>query len=536
MPLNNTLFAYDYKHKTILRFVLVIMADILVTDVFILEASHASIAPLSMTHGIASGDVTDQSAIIWSRANKPAQMHVDYDTDHNFLNPRSQISPTVNETSDFAAHVKLSNLNPDTVYHYKVWFSDPRDRSLVSNSLVGSFKTAPENSGTSSPITFIVGGDLGGQEYCRRVEIGYPLFSVMKELSPDFFVFNGDQIYGDEYCTEDGPADPPARFSDWNNILGDFVGVLYDKVDWTDINQPRDVFSQHWAYNRADPVYQEFLRNVSMYSIADDHEVINNYGNWSYFNDANKNRNGFHNVVKAGMDAFFSYSPIDRNQSDPYRIYRSFNWGKDLELFILDTHNYRSRNDLPNTDPNKTLLGTEQLHWLEQSLLNSNATWKVILNSVPLTVPNCPEGGPYVPRGCDNWANEAGNDMTFSKERDEFLNFLSDNNIKNVVFITTDIHYAANIMFQGPQTGPDGTKATFYELVSGPISAKMSEAPDPLDRTVNATYLYALEEQIFNFGHYQIQRESDGKVHFKAQIYDIDGYAHPDSFLDLTPQ
>jgi alkaline phosphatase D len=536
MHLNKTLFACDYKHKTILRFVLIIMADILVTDVFILEASHASIAPLSMTHGIASGDVTDQSAIIWSRANKPAQMHVDYDTDHNFLNPRSEISPTVNETSDFAAHVKLSNLNPDTVYHYKVWFSDPRDRSLVSNSLVGSFKTAPENSGTSSPITFIVGGDLGGQEYCRRVEIGYPLFSVMKELSPDFFVFNGDQIYGDEYCTEDGPADPPARFSDWNNILGDFVSVLYDKVDWTDIKQPRDIFSQHWAYNRADPVYQEFLRNVSMYSIADDHEVIDNYGNWSYFNDANKNRNGFHNVVRAGMDAFFSYSPIDRNQSDPYRIYRSFNWGKDLELFILDTHNYRSRNDLPNTDPNKTLLGTEQLHWLEQSLLNSNATWKVILNSVPLTVPNCPDGGPYVPRGCDNWANEAGSNMTFSKERDEFLNFLSDNSIKNVIFITTDIHYAANIMFQGPQTGPDGTKATFYELVSGPISAKMSEAPDPLDRTVNATYLYALEEQIFNFGHYQIQRESDGKVHFKAQIYDIDGYAHPDSFLDLTPQ
>ncbi|MDQ3839201.1 MAG: hypothetical protein M3297_08035, partial [Thermoproteota archaeon] len=66
--------------------------------------------------------------------------------------------------------------------------------------------------------------------------------------------------------------------------------------------------------------------------------------------------------------------------------------------------------------------------------------------------------------------------------------------------------------------------------------AEMAEDPDPLDRTVNATYLYALEEQTFNFGHYQIQRESDGKVHFKAQIYDIDGYPHPDSYLDLTPQ
>jgi alkaline phosphatase D len=512
------------------------IASVVVADISIMKASYGGTAALSITHGIASGDVTAHSAIIWSRANKPAQMHVEYDRDHNFLQPLSQAGPTVNEKSDFTAHVKLSNLNPDTIYYYRVWFSDPNDSSQVSESLAGSFRTAPEISGTSSPITFIVGGDLGGQEYCRRVDIGYPLFSVMKELSPDFFVFNGDQIYGDEYCTEEGPSDPPERFSDWNNIPGDFVSVLNDEVDWTDINQPRDVFNRHWAYNKADPIYQEFLRNVSMYSIADDHEVIDNYGNWSYFNDEYKNRNGFHNVVRAGMDAFFSYSPIDRNQSDPYRIYRSFNWGKDLELFILDTHNYRSRNDLPNTDPNKTLLGTEQLRWLEQSLLNSNATWKVVLNSVPLTVPHCSDGGPYVPRGCDNWANEAGNSMTFSRERDEFLNFLSDHNIKNVIFITTDIHYAANIKFQSPQASPNATSLTFYELVSGPISAEMGEDPDPLDRTVNATYLYALEEQTFNFGHYQIQRESDGKAHFKVQIYDIDGYPHPDSYLDLTPQ
>ena len=530
------LFSYDCVLKKGLCFVLVILASIGFTDAFLLETSDATSSSLSITHGIASGDVTDQSSIIWSRVNKPAQMHVEYDIDPNFLQSKSQVSPTVNETSDFAAHVKLLNLKPDTSYYYKVWFSDPKDKSSISNSLAGSFKTAPEDSDTSSPITFIVGGDLGGQEYCRRVDTGYPLFSVMKGLSPDFFVFNGDQIYGDEYCTEKGPADPPSRFSAWKNIPGDFVSVLYDKINWTDTKQVRDIFSRHWAYNRADPAYQEFLRNVSMYSIADDHEVIDNYGNWSYFNDAFRNRNGFHNVVKAGMDSFFSYSPIDRNQSDPYRIYRSFNWGKDLELFILDTHNYRSRNDLPNTFASKTLLGAEQLDWLERSLLNSNATWKVILNSVPLTIPNCPDGGPYVPRGCDNWANEEGNNMTFSRERDEFLNFLAEQNIKNVIFITTDIHYAANVMFQSPQAGPNGTKLKFYELVSGPISAKMTEGPDPLDSTVNATYLYALEEQIFNFGLYQIQRESDEKVHFKAQIYDIDDYAHPDSYLDLTPQ
>ena len=98
-----------------------------------------------------------------------------------------------------------------------------------------------------------------------------------------------------------------------------------------------------------------------------------------------KRREGFLNVVKAGINAFFNFSPIGRNQTYPNTIYRSFHWGKDVDLFILDSHSYRDRNDLADTfQNNKTLLGKEQMDWLKQNPLNSKAIWKIISSSTPV--------------------------------------------------------------------------------------------------------------------------------------------------------
>ena len=79
---------------------------------------------------------------------------------------------------------------------------------------------------------------------------------------------------------------------------------------------------------------QSLLRNPSMYSQLDDHEVLNDYGrNWTYYNDPDTK--GFQNVVKEGVNAFFNFSPIERNSNEHNRIYRSFHWDKDLDIFIL---------------------------------------------------------------------------------------------------------------------------------------------------------------------------------------------------------
>jgi alkaline phosphatase D len=502
---------------------------------------------LVIINGFASGDVADTSAVVWSRAKDRALMHVQYDTDRSFSHAKSK-TLLVDKLTDFAGHIKLDSLSPDTIYYYRVWFSSASDstnnttKSLSTrpDSMIGSFRTAPDHltssiSSTNRTISFVIGGDLGGQNYCRRDGIGgiqgYPIFSIMQSLSPDFFIFNGDQIYGDNACSVNGPS----NVTGWTNIEGNFPSVTDNKVNWNNQTQLQGIYSKHWEYNRADPHLQGLLRNTSMYSQADDHEVVNDYGGkWSYWTNATKNRTGFPNVVKAGINAFFNFSPIDRNKAEPDRIYRSFHWGKDLDLFLLDMHSYRSRNDLPDTPQNnKTLLGRDQLHWLEQSLLNSTATWKVISADVPATIPNCFNKQ----LGCDNWATNGTSATfkeTFTGERSDFLKFLDDHNIKNVVVVATDVHFPINILVED-DPNHDGHKLIYHELVSGPLSAIPLKA-NPLDPTINATSKYQ-ENQIFNFGYIKIQQEkSDGKVHLISEVRDENGLLRPGSNWDIPPQ
>src|SRR5215831_4030549 len=151
-----------------------------------------------ISDGIASGDATDHSAIIWSKSSKNSLMNVWYDTNSKMTNPKlSPRHPIVNQSNDFTGHVKLENLRSDSVYYYQVQFSDPKNTSIASQrSAIGLFHTAPESNGNSnrsitnkSAISFVVGGDLGGQNYCKRAELsgGYPIFAVIRALSPDFF-------------------------------------------------------------------------------------------------------------------------------------------------------------------------------------------------------------------------------------------------------------------------------------------------------------------------------------------------------------
>ena len=85
------------------------------------------------------------------------------------------------------------------------------------------------------------------------------------------------------------------------------------------------------------------------------------------------------------------------------KIYRSFQWGKDLDLLILDARSNRSRNDIADTpENNKTMLGKEQLKWLKENLLNSNATWKIVSSDVPVSIPTGANASMF---GRDGWAN-----------------------------------------------------------------------------------------------------------------------------------
>jgi alkaline phosphatase D len=553
--------------------ILVIGNTMLLPSLFVeTSAQQIDTTTFEITHGIASGDVTDHSAIIWSRVNdQSAQMNVEFDTDANFTNPLRKTTQA-NSTTDFTAHAKLDGLRPDTQYYYRVWFTgsdiEHNNNTISSNNSsttsdigeqveIGTFKTAPSRNMTAnrSDINFVWSADLGGQNYCRNANGGgYSIFKSMQSLNPDFFIANGDMIYADGACSAEGPTflnNTNNQTITWTNIPGDFKSLADPSVDWNNISEVRSIFLEHWKYNRNDTYFKEFLSNVSMYSQWDDHEIINDFGSkWPYWNLFSIDREGYPNIVNEGRNAFLYYSPLDSSDNNNYtqndrekHIYRSFNWGKDLDLFIIDARSYRSQNHISDTpDSNKTMLGEEQLQWLKQELSNSNATWKVISSDVPISIPT---GSNTSILGRDGWAN--GNETNnysyytgFESELTHLLEFIDNQQIKNVVFITTDVHFPAFIKYDFDLNN-DGTITEIHEFVSGPLSAFRLGVPFPeLDETFNPSLLYG-EGNIFNFGYIRIEDTGEedsniGKPHLIADIRDANGVVRPGSTLDLIPQ
>lgn len=131
--------------------------------------AHQDHSKLQATHGVASGDVTSNSAVIWSRTNGPAVMQV------TIAGPDAkEIQRTVNvdADSDYTGKILFEGLRPDTHYRYFVWFSaEKRKRPDKGSAETGSFRTAPLPD-RLDPVTFAWCGDLAGQNVCRDKKEG----------------------------------------------------------------------------------------------------------------------------------------------------------------------------------------------------------------------------------------------------------------------------------------------------------------------------------------------------------------------------
>lgn len=407
--------------------------------------SFAQAAAPRLTHGIASGEVTATSANIWTRADQETEIPVEYARTATFQPLSGKSTIVVSAEQDFTGVVALTGLQPATRYYYRV----RPQTAAASASLGGSFVTAPDQE-QAHDVTFLWGGDLGGQGFCRQPT--YAIFHAMDELTADFFLFGGDTIYADSRC----PSPPNAPGADF-------------------IARTQEQFWAKYRYQREDDALRKLFANISVYAVWDDHEVKNDFSG------------PIQPLTPIGLKAFWDYFPFPRISRDSRHLYRSFRWGKRLELFILDNRQYRSPNAEPD-GPEKTMLGATQLKWLLDGLASSTATWQIIMSSVPLSART---GHPRT--GHDSWAkgNLSGG---FDTELGKIITALRTQNKRNVVWLSTDIHVARSLSYDPDQDGV----ADFHEFISGPLSAITGDL-DPLDETFHPQILYE-KTHFFNFG------------------------------------
>lgn len=492
------------------------LKPILLMALVFLQGLATAASALEVTHGVTSGDVTATSAVIWSRTDAATVMHVHYSP----ATGKSEIQEAHAKATadrDFTAQALLQDLVPDTLYRYDVSFGSKRRKGAA---VAGLFRTAalPD---AKRDVRLIWSGDLAGQRYCRRPGIGYRIFAPMTQFGADFFIANGDMIYADNDCPAQG-IEP-----DWTNVADTFPGIGDPSVDWEDINAVNEVYRAHWRYNRNDEHFQAFLANTPQYVQWDDHEVINDFGGpWEAY-PKQQARKGYQNIVAAGRQTLFDYHPVMVNAQDPHRIYRRFRRGAHLELFILDARSYRSANSDPN-GPAKTMLGEAQLDWLKEGLKASTATWKLISSDVPLAVPT---GSGAAQFGTDAFAG-GGTKTGFEAELIDLISTLDADNIRNVVFVATDVHSAAQIRYERDYDG-DGDTLMFHEFIAGPLSAIRGPAPVTLDPTLGPVMIYG-EGGIFNYGTIRIEAAQRGRL--LTDIRGEDGSVRPGSELVLLPE
>jgi len=433
---------------------LVLVSVSVFADEEALKAGHLS--SVTFTHGVASGDLTPSSVVLWTRVDQKAQLTVELSADPLFQEITLKRSVLASAKNDFTAKVRARSLRPDQTYFYR-W------RYGVSLSDIGTFKTAPPP-WISADLQFAYSGDTDGTKDINHMPFfnDFEALDTAREEGLDFFVYLGDTV------SPDSPLRPsPAQTLD----------------------EYRDVYK----VNREIEALRNLLQDIPIYAVWDDHEVQNDYDGQAV--DPTR--------YAIGREAFFEYMPIGkrRHPHDPNcagnPLFRVFRWGKDVDLIRLDERSCRSADvevacrfnpsdpatfdpaptlpsglraqfglpALPPTgcleaifDPSRTLLGRRQKAALKTTLLHSQARFKLILNQVPIQQFYA---SPY-----DRWEG-------YGAERNEVLSFIRDHHIEGVIFLTGDTHAnLINGVFIDLFTDPEFIA---QEFVTGPVASTTLE-------------------------------------------------------------
>jgi alkaline phosphatase D len=417
-----------------------------------------------ITSGIQSGDITASRAMVWSRCDRPARMIVEYSTTESFTSAQRITGPAALEPTDFTARTDLAGLPAGQQIFYRVTFQSLADGKVFSGPMTGSFRTAPAH---RRDVVFTWGGDVCGQGWGINPDFGgMKIYESMRRLSPDFFIHSGDTIYADNIIQADVKLDDGAI---WKNLV---------TPEKSKVAETLDEFRGNYRYNLLDENVRRFNADTPTLAQWDDHEVRNNWYPGQVLDDPKYQVKSIDLLAARARRAFLDYLPLRFSPDDPERIYRAYNYGPSLEVFMLDERSYRgpnTLNDQTTLNDESQFLASAQMRWLKARLAASRATWKVMASDMPI--------GLIVRDGKNFEAFANGNGPALGRELElaELLRFIRQRRIRNVIWITADVHYAA-AHYYDPARAQFTDFLPFWEFVAGPLNAG-TFGPGTMDNT-----------------------------------------------------
>jgi alkaline phosphatase D len=211
-----------------------------------------------LTHGVQTGDMTTDGAIVWTRADRPSRMFVEVAYDEGFGKARTIRGPLLTPETGGTGKLRLDHLAPGRTVYYRVTAADLDGRTR-SEPLTGSFRTAPVG---RDGVRFTWSGDVAGQGWGINPDIGgMTAYRAMLDRRPDFFLHSGDTVYSD------GPLAETVTLPDgrvWRNLV---------TPEKTKVAETLDEYRGQFAYNQLDENVRAFTARVPSIVQWDDHHM-----------------------------------------------------------------------------------------------------------------------------------------------------------------------------------------------------------------------------------------------------------------------
>jgi alkaline phosphatase D len=440
------------SRRTLLRGAATGVAGATLNSIAAPNVSFAASRPV-ISHGLQSGDVCSDGAVIWARTDRPARMLVEASTTESFHTIRATAIADAFPESDFTAKMTLEGLSAGQEIFYRVRFQDHSSPTITSEMQSGRFRTAPLE---RRSLSFVWSGDTAGQGFgIDETRGGMRTFATMLTHQPDFFIHSGDGIYAD--CAI--PATVPLPNGEtWINLVTEEKSKVAETLA---------EFRGNYKYNLLDRNVRAFNLQVPIFAQWDDHEVTNDWVPGESVTWDRYTEKSILALAARGGRAFHEFMPTRQALVEAGRVYRKIAYGPLLDIFMVDMRSYRTSNSVGN---DSEVFGVMQLAWLKRELMNSRATWKIIAADLPIGLisDDAIALGDGPPRGREC-------------EIADLLAFIKHGGITNIAWLTADMHYTA-AHFYDPNRAVFQDFEPFWEFVSGPLHAG-TWSPSPLDNT-----------------------------------------------------
>jgi alkaline phosphatase D len=323
-----------------------------------------------------------REAALWVQTKNSAKVKFVY---WNLNDPKSKFSTKeilTEADKAFASLFRLEDLEPGQKYNYDLYINGRK----ITISSETRFQTQDLWQWRKDPpdFNFITGScfyvnepqyDRPGKPYGSDFEI----LNSIYDKHADFMLWLGDNLY--------------LREADWDSRSG----IL-----------------KRYSHTRAYPGLQPLLTSMHHYAIWDDHDFGPNDSDRGYF---------FKDKTLEAFKLFWANPSYGINGRPG--ITTTFQWS-DIDFFLMDDRYYRTPNDRKTGEP--AMFGEEQIQWLLDNLVKSNAPFKIIAT-----------GGQVLNTVEKNYLEIYNR---FPEEKARLLSLIEKEKISGVMFLTGDRHHS----------------------------------------------------------------------------------------------